>query len=235
MDENLNQLNHKLQLLIPKESKIFDFKKNQRITLRKIKRVLNYQKTIIDYLININNTDNYEDYLNNIKKMKKTGNLIGILLNRQRKLIKNKIKKKRNLIGILLNCHRKLIKNKMIELNNNFDYPIVQKKVSFKKLNSSIFETGQNLDLKKGVIKMKTLDFKSNNIYENINKNKKNQPKSKSLNPNFKNRNRLIRRTIVYNNNRNNSCKINIKRKRKRKSSFTNKDDLFSKLISGNL
>ena len=123
----------------------------------------------------------------------------------------------------------------MIELNNNLDYPIVQKKVSFKKLNSSIFETGQNLDLKKGVIKMKTLDFKSNNIYENINKNKKNQPKSKSLNPNFKNRNRLIRRTIVYNNNRNNSCKINIKRKRKRKSSFTNKDDLFSKLISGNL
>ena len=98
MDENLNQLNHKLQLLIPKESKIFDFKKNQRITLRKIKRVLNYQKAIIDYLININNTDNYDNYINNIKKMKKTGNLIGILLNRQRKLIKNKLKKVYNKI-----------------------------------------------------------------------------------------------------------------------------------------
>ena len=213
MDDNLNQLNDKLKLLDQNEHKLFNIEKNHKITSRKIKRVLNYQKAIIDYLININNTDNYEDYLNNMKK----------------------IKKKRNLIGILLNCHRKLIKNKMIELNNNLDYPIVQKKVSFKKLNSSIFETGQNLDLKKGVIKMKTLEFKSNNIYENINKNKKNQPKSKSLNPNFKNRNRLIRRTIVYNNNRNNSYKINIKRKRKRKSSFTNKDDLFSKLISGNL
>jgi hypothetical protein len=213
MDDNLNQLNDKLKLLDQNEHKLFNIEKNHKITSRKIKRVLNYQKAIIDYLININNADNYEDYLNKMKK----------------------IKKKRNLIGILLNCHRKLIKNKMIELNNNLDYPIVQKKVSFKKLNSSIFETGQNLDLKKGVIKMKTLEFKSNNIYENINKNKKNQPKSKSLNPNFKNRNRLIRRTIVYNNNRNNSCKINIKRKRKRKSSFTNKDDLFSKLISGNL
>ena len=213
MDDNLNQLNDKLKLLDQNEHKLFNIEKNHKITSRKIKRVLNYQKAIINYLININNADNYEDYLNKMKK----------------------IKKKRNLIGILLNCHRKLIKNKMIELNNNLDYPIVQKKVSFKKLNSSIFETGQNLDLKKGVIKMKTLDFKSNNIYENINKNKKNQPKSKSLNPNFKNRNRLIRRTIVYNNNRNNSCKINIKRKRKRKSSFTNKDDLFSKLISGNL
>ena len=213
MDDNLNQLNDKLKLLDQNEHKLFNIEKNHKITSRKIKRVLNYQKAIIDYLININNADNYEDYLNKMKK----------------------IKKKRNLIGILLNCHRKLIKNKMIELNNNLDYPIVQKKVSFKKLNSSIFETGQNLDLKKGVIKMKTLEFKSNNIYENINKNKKNQPKSKSLNPNFKNRNRLIRRTIAYNNNRNNSCKINIKRKRKRKSSFTNKDDLFSKLISGNL
>ena len=67
--------------------------------MRKIKRVLNYQKAIIDYLININNTDNYEDYLNNIKKMKKTGNLIGILLNRQGKLIKNKIKKVYNKLG----------------------------------------------------------------------------------------------------------------------------------------
>jgi hypothetical protein len=54
MDDNLNQLNDKLKLLDQNEHKLFNIEKNHKITSRKIKRVLNYQKAIINYLININ-------------------------------------------------------------------------------------------------------------------------------------------------------------------------------------
>ena len=212
MDDNLNQLNNKLKLLVQNENKFFNFKINHRITSKKIKKVLNYQKVIINYLININNTVNYEDYLNNIKEMKKKGNLI----------------------GTLLNCHRKFTKYKIKKVYNKLGNPMAQRKSVLKKLNSSIFEVGQNLNLKKDIIKKKTLEFDSNDIFENINQNKKIKLKSRSLNPNYKNRNKLMRKTIVYKNIGNNNYKINIKRKRKY-SFMSNKDDLISKIISGNL
>jgi hypothetical protein len=126
MDDNLNQLNNKLKFLAQNENKLFNFKKNHKITSRKIKKVLNYQKVIINYLININNTVNYEDYLNNIKEMQKKGNLI----------------------GVLLNCHRKFTKYKMKKVNNKIGNPIVQRKSVLKRLNSSILEVGQNINLK---------------------------------------------------------------------------------------
>jgi len=210
MEENLNQLNDKLKLLTLNETKISNFKRNKKITLRKIKRVLNYKKSIIDYLININNTDNYVDYLNNIKEMKKAGNLV----------------------GVLLNCHRKLTRNKMKKVYNKICYPKVQRKNPLKKLNSSIFEIGQNLDSNEGIIKKTTMEIDSNNFFENINKNKIIKLKSKSLNPNFKNKNKLKRKTITYKNIENKNNKINIKRKY---SYFSNKNDLISKIISDNL
>ena len=211
MDDNLNQLNNKLKLIVEKENKFFNFKINHSTTSRKIKKVLNYQKVIIDYLINLNNTENYEDYIKNIKEMKK----------------------KRNFIGILLNYHRKVIKNKMKKVYNKLGLPLVQRKIELKKINSSIFEIGQNLDFNKGRFKRTTLEYNPNDIYENIKKKEKTKRKSKSCNPKFKNRNRLIRKTIVYKNIGNNN-KINIKRKRKY-SFVSNKDDLISKIISGNL
>jgi myo-inositol-1-phosphate synthase len=58
--------------------------------------------------------------------------------------------------------------------------------------------------------------------------------KSRSLNPYYKNRNKLMRKTIAYNNIGNNNYKINLIRKRKY-SFMSNKDDLISKIISGNL
>ena len=210
MDENLNRLNSKLQMIISNEKKYSNLKKNHRTTSRKIKRVLNYQKYIINYLININNTVNYEAYLNNVKEMKKRGNLVGVLLNRHRKQIKNKMKK-----------------------SNKLRNSISQKKKIFKKLNSSIFEIGQNLNFNKNMLKKSTLEYDSQNIFENINKANKTKTKSKSLNHNFKNKNKLMKKTFIYN-NENSSNKINIKRKRKT-SCISNKEEIFSKIISGNL
>ena len=206
MDENLNQLNDKIQILNLNEYKISNFKRNQRITLRKIKRVLTYQKVIIDYLININNTDNYECYLNNIQEMKKS---------------------------ILLNCHRNLIKNKIKNVFNKLGNSKNKRKNVLKKLKSSTFGVGQNPKLDGGIIKKTTFETDSDNYFENINKNKE-KLKSKSANPNFKNRNKLKRKTIAYNDINNKNCKMNIKRKRKY-SYISNKDDLISKIISGNL
>jgi len=211
MDENINQLNSKIQMIFINEKKYSNLKKNHRTTSRKIKRVLSYQKFIIDYLINLNNTVNYEDYLSNV----------------------NEMKKKENLIGVLLNCHRKLVKNKIKNAYHKLGYPVVQTKNIFKKLNSSIFETGQNLNLNKNMLKKSTMEIDSHNFFENINKNKKMQIKSKSLNHNFKNKNKLLKRTYIYSNENNNN---NIKIKRKRKNScISNKENLFSKIIPDNL
>ena len=211
MDENLNQLNSKIQLIISKEKKYSNFKKNHRTTSRKIKRVLNYQKSIIDYLININNTDNYEEYLNNVKEMKKRGNLI----------------------GVLLNCHRKLVKNKMKKVYNKLGYSFIQKKTELKKLDSSIFETGQSLNRNKNILKKSTLEFDSYNFFDNINKTRKIKIKSKSLNSHFKSKNNLMKKTFIHSNENSNN-KINIKSKRKN-SCISNKDDVISKIISNNL
>ena len=211
MDENLNQLNNKLQILIQKESKFSNYIRKQRITLGKIKRILNYHKVIIDYLINLNNTDNYEERLNNIKEMKKTGSFIGLYFNSHTKINKNKIKKHFN----------KLV------------YSADKKKNAIKKLKSVNFGIDQNIKLEEGIITKKTFEIDPKNYVENINKNHDRNLKSKSENPNFKNTNKLMRKSIAYNNFRTNNSKKNTNRKRK--YSISNENDFISKEISGKI
>jgi hypothetical protein len=211
MDENLNQLNNKLQILIQKESKFSNYIRKQRITFGKIKRILNYHKVIIDYLINLNNTDNYEERLNNIKEMKKTGSFIGLYFNSHKKINKNKIKKHFN----------KLV------------YSADKKKNAIKKLKSVNFGIDQNIKLEEGIITKKTFEIDPKNYVENINKNYDRNSKSKSENPNFKNTNKLMRKSIAYNNFRTNNSKKNTNRKRK--FSISNENDFISKEISGKI
>ena len=101
----------------------------------------------------------------------------------------------------------------MKKLYNKLGSPIVHKENKLKKLNSSIFEIGPNIDFNQYPIKRTTLEFNSSNIYDNIKRKKKIKTKSKSLNPNSKNRNKLKRRTIVYKNIRKSNCKLNLKKK----------------------
>ena len=95
MDQNLNLINNKLQLLADKEHKYYDYIKYQKKAMKTLKKVMDYQKKLIGYLVN-NNNKNYESYLNKKRKIRKRGNFGSALYFNKyiiRKKIKNEIKK----------------------------------------------------------------------------------------------------------------------------------------------
>ena len=75
MNDNLNQLNNKLQILTENSKKYKNIIKCQKTIIKKIKKVKEYQDYIIMYLINTNNKNKIEKYLNTIKMIKKAKSL----------------------------------------------------------------------------------------------------------------------------------------------------------------
>ena len=58
MNGNINQLNNKIEILIKNDEKFKKFLKFQESSLIKLKKIMEYQKTLINYLINRNNEIN---------------------------------------------------------------------------------------------------------------------------------------------------------------------------------
>ena len=147
MNENLYQLNSKLQFLIKKEEKYKDFMKIHKSSLKKIKKVMGYQYFILNYLINKHNNENYDDFLKIKRHIRKTKT--------------NKI-----LTGSVIYHNQKLIKGK----NKKCKFECIQSpsRTKFIKMKSSVF--GPALSLNKGNIKKsKTNDNKHGNINNIIN------------------------------------------------------------------
>ena len=93
MNDNLNQLNNKLYIIINKERKYKDFIKFHKNSLKNIQKIIIYQSTILDYLINKHNNDNYDDYISLKGKMGKSiGYYSGKFLYSNKKLIKKNLK-----------------------------------------------------------------------------------------------------------------------------------------------
>ena len=157
INENLNQLNNKLQILIKKEKKYKDFIKYQKIILKRTKKIIGYQDFALTYLINKHN-NNYEEYLNNKKykrkeKSKRTGT---------------------DLIGSSKNLGLKYKNN--ID-NNNYDYFKNTKIIGLNRIKSSILGSDTSLNFRRilkykpnYINKLKKQKSKSlNNIYFNNN------------------------------------------------------------------
>ena len=70
MDENLYQLNNKLQFMEKNEKKCKDFINIQKKSLKQIKKVIGYQYFLLNYLINRHNKENYQSYLSRKKKLR---------------------------------------------------------------------------------------------------------------------------------------------------------------------
>ena len=181
MNENLYQLNSKLQFLIRKEEKYKDFIKIHKSTLKKIKKVMGYQYFTLNYLINRHNNENYVGFLkkkSHIRKTKTSSNLTGSVLYHNKKLIEGKNKK----------C--------------KFDRIKSPRRIRFNKMKSSVF--GPALSLNKGNIKKsKTNDNKHGNINSIISGLK--IKRTKSLNSNqFLNNINFIKKFYVYGFTKNN-------------------------------
>ena len=67
LNGNMTQLNNKLEVLIKYDQKYKNFMKLQVNSIKKLKKVLEYQEYVINYLINKNNEENI-DYLNDNKE-----------------------------------------------------------------------------------------------------------------------------------------------------------------------
>ena len=181
MNENLYQLNSKLQFLIKKEEKYKDFMKIHKSSLKKIKKVMGYQYIILNYLINKHNNENYDDFLKKKRRIRKTKtnkDLTGGVLYQNKKFSKSKSKK----------CKFEFIKS--------------PRRARFNKMKSSVF--GPALSLNKGNIKKsKTNDNRHGNINNIINRLK--IKRSKSLNSKlFLNNINIIKKFYVYGFTKNN-------------------------------
>ena len=146
MNENLNQLNNKLQIIVTKEGKYKDFIKFQKKNLKKIQKIIIYQNALLHYLINKHNNDNYEDYISLKRKIKRS---IG------------------DYSGTFLYSHKKLIKKHL----SNFDYIRSPRKKRLNEIKSSILGLSE-LSKFGEIIHCKTYDNKYNNLYEIIKKRK---------------------------------------------------------------
>ena len=180
MNDNLNQLNNKLQIIISKDEKYKDFMKFLKNNLKKILKINKYQNAIIFYLINKHNIDNYEDYISLKRKIKKSkGDFSGTVLYLHKKLIKKKLKK-----FAYIKSPRKIrlnkVKSLVIGLNGLSNY-------------------GHNLNYKKK-------DNKYNNEYKIIKERK--EKKSKSLDYIILNDKNIITKFFLFNNINTNKNKI---------------------------
>ena len=153
MDENLYQLNSKLQILIKIENKYKDFLKLQKINLKKIKKLLEYQNFSLNYLINRHNNENYEDFIRKKKRIRKAVTLTGSLIYSNKTIFKKKN-------------------------NNYFDSIKNLRKVCFNRVNSSYFGIGT---IGKFIKSQKNDKNQCNKINNNKNIYNKNIKKSKSL------------------------------------------------------
>ena len=124
MNQNLNQINTKLQLLMKKEKKYNEFIKFDKKAMKKIKKIMGYHQNLLDYLINKNNA-NYDGYLNVKRKIRKSKGITGSLLYNNKRFIKKKIQNK----------------IKKFEVNRN---PI---KIGSNRIRSSIIGSGKILNL----------------------------------------------------------------------------------------
>ena len=183
INQNLNIINTKLQILKEKEKKYNDFMKFDKRTMKKLKKIKEYQQKMINYLINKNN-NNYDGYLNEKRKIRKSKGITGSLLYKNKKLV------------------RKIINNeiKRFEVNRN---PIG---IGLNRIGSSIMSYGRILNL--GNI----LYSKTNNKNENIEEIKR-IDKSKTLDLHLMKHFNIIKKSYMFgfgNENKNkkryNSC-----------------------------
>ena len=160
INDNLNQMNTKLQVVIFKEGKYKDFIKFHTKNLKKINKLTRYQNEIIDYLINRHNSLDREEYLDlKEKKPRKSGTV----------LYSEK------------NLHQNMQK---------FSYINSPRKYGYHRVKSSVISSGRLTNLgivfrSKGCLKKKTF----NNIHEKVNKNKIHKAKSlNNYNYHYKNK-----------------------------------------------
>ena len=156
MNENLYQLNSKLQKMIKIENKYKDFLKLQRMSLKKIKKILEYQDFSLNYLINKHNNENYENFLRKKRRIRKAGTLTGSLIYSNKQLFRKKNKNN----------------------NNNFDSIKSIQKISINRVKSSFLGSGT---IGKIINSKKNNKNQYNKINNDKSINKNNIKKSKSF------------------------------------------------------
>ena len=156
MNENLYQLNSKLQKMIKIENKYKDFLKLQRMSLKKIKKILEYQDFSLNYLINKHNSENYENFLRKKRRIRKAGTLTGSLIYSNKQLFRKKNKNN----------------------NNNFDSIKSIQKISINRVKSSFLGSGT---IGKIINSKKNNKNQYNKINNDKSINKNNIKKSKSF------------------------------------------------------
>ena len=164
MNENLYQLNHKLQNLMEIENKYKDFLKTQKFVLKKLKKVLVYQNISIDYLLNWQNKENYEDFLRNKRIIRKKGILTGSFIFSNKQLFKKKNGKNKNKFDII-KISRKININRVKSsiFGNNTIGKIINKEYNKNKYNNNKIDKNINL---KNIKSSKSLDnYQSKTIY----------------------------------------------------------------------
>ena len=154
INDNLNQLISKLQVIIYKEGQYVDFMKFQKKNLKIIKKISFYQNEIIEYLVNKHNSIDYEEHLA-LKEMKK---------------------QKETKSGIVLysdkNVHEKM---------KRFSYITSPRKYCYSRVKSSVISSGRLSNF--GIIyKSKTSENTHNDIHMNSIVDKRKIKKAKSLN-----------------------------------------------------
>ena len=131
MDENLNQLNNKLQVLTKIEEKYKNFKEFHEKSLREIKKIIIFQKESLKYILKVHNLVNYKNYL-----------------------MSKRPKLKSSISGPIINSNRQSMKKDSKNKHNYFDYNSYQNYSRYKRLKSSFHKKSKISNFEK-VIKKK--------------------------------------------------------------------------------
>ena len=189
MNDNLNQLSNKLQILNDNDKKYKKFLKCQKSILKKIKKVNEYQDYIINYLINQHNNNKFENNLNKTKMIKKTKNLAKTDLHNYKNNIiskfkfnnikcdyfKNQEKNGSNRHKSTTQTHfnyKRMLENKVIDKEENINKSFTKSKSLKDNIliiqKSLLFEFINNKTIKK---RKSSYNFTTNEIIDNIRNN----------------------------------------------------------------
>ena len=131
MDENMSQLNNKIEVLIKNDQKYFDLVKITSDVIKNIRKTRDYHKTLIQYFVDVHN-----EYLKQMIELKKEEESNSALLSKEK--FPRKIKS--NMYGQFI--FKKRVKSKIIGNNAN--------NISKKKLKRDLFDLNNSkINIKK--------------------------------------------------------------------------------------
>ena len=170
MDMNITQLNNKIEVLIRNDQRFLDFIKFSGNTMKKIKKIKDYNKSLIQYFVEVHN-----EYVKQIIEIRKESEFNSLIINKNSGIFPKRMKsnifgslhfKSKNIQSKFLNDFNK--KKKIIKDMHYFNFPS-----TIKKQRSSMITS---IYLKNTILEDQT---KLSNLKPNTHKSKNKQRQSR--------------------------------------------------------